>query len=162
SSARGEPYQPWLSVGQVVGWQLERVFPGREVRVDIRADGGLCLEQAVLRLSRLERRPEALIVFAGHNEFQARYGWSRDVRHCRGGGRARPRAVGGGGRRALRRRGVPRPPLDRHYGSTPTPDHATRELVDHPICTPKEYAFLREDYARRVDAVAAYCGRIGA
>ncbi|MGO9469431.1 MAG: hypothetical protein ACLQIB_47040 [Isosphaeraceae bacterium] len=50
SSARGEPYYPWLSVGQILGWQLEQVFPGRKIRVDVRADGGFCLEQAILLL----------------------------------------------------------------------------------------------------------------
>ena len=37
----------------------------------------------------------------------------------------------------------------------------TRELVDHPTCTPPEYAFLLEDFHRRLDALAAYCQRIG-
>jgi hypothetical protein len=162
SSARGEPYHPWLSVGQVVGWQLERIFPGREVRVDIRADGGLCLEQAVLRLAKLERRPEALIVFAGHNEFQARYGWSRNVRHYAEEGPESPLALLELGRSASSTISLILATLDRHYGATPAPRRVTRELIDHPICTPKEYAFLLEDFRRRLQALAAYCGRIGA
>ena len=81
SSARGEPYHPWLSVGQIVGWQLERVFPGRTVRVDVRAEGGLCLEQAILLLKTLDRRPDAIMLFSGHNEFITRLGPSRNVRH---------------------------------------------------------------------------------
>ncbi len=81
SSARGEPYHPWLSVGQIVAWQLEEVFPGRKVRVDVRAQGGLCLEQAVLLLANLERRPDAIMVFSGHNEFILRLGPTRNVRH---------------------------------------------------------------------------------
>lgn len=161
SSARGEPYHPWLSVGQIVGWQLGRVFPGREVRVDVRADGGLCLEQAVLRLVHLERRPEALIVFAGHNEFQTRFGWSRNVRHYVEEGPESPLALLELGRSASSTIALILQSLDRHYGSTPTPRHITRELVDHPICTPAEHAFLREDYRRRLDALASYCGRIG-
>ena len=81
SSARGEPYHPWLSVGQIVGWQLERVFPGRNVRVDVCAEGGLCLEQAILLLETLERRPDAIMLFSGHNEFITRLGPTRNVRH---------------------------------------------------------------------------------
>src|SRR5262249_60270803 len=96
-----DPYRPWLSVGQIVGWQLERIFPGREIRVDIRADGGLCLEQAVLRLEDLKRRPEAILVFTGHNEFQARYGWARHVRHYVEGGPESPPALLGLPRRRL-------------------------------------------------------------
>jgi tetratricopeptide (TPR) repeat protein len=161
SSARGEPYHPWVSVGQVVGWQLERVFPGREVRVDVRADGGLCLEQAILLLWRLERRPDALIVFAGHNEFQARYGWSRNVRHYVEEGPESPLALMEFGRSASSAIWLILGTLDRYYGETPPPPRVTRELVDHPTCTPREYAFLREDFHRRLDALAAYCRRIG-
>jgi hypothetical protein len=162
SSARGEPYHPWLSVGQIVGWQLESVFPGREIQVDIRADGGLCLEQAVLRLKNLEHRPDALIVFVGHNEFQTRYGWSRNVRHYVEDGPRSPLALLELGRSSSSTIKLILATLDRDYGGTPTPRQTTRELIDRPLCEPKEYAFLREDFHRRLDALAAYCGRIGA
>ncbi len=161
SSARGEPYHPWISVGQIVGWQLERVFPGRQIRVDVRADGGLCLEQAILRLADLERRPDALIVFAGHNEFQARYGWSRNVRHYIEEGPESPLALLELGRSSSSAIDLILRTLDRYYGEAPPPPRVTRELVDHPTCTPREYAFLREDFHRRLDALAAYCRRIG-
>jgi hypothetical protein len=161
SSALGEPYHPWLSVGQVVGWQLERVFPGRQVRVDVRADGGLCLEQAVLRLETLRRRPDALIVFAGHNEFQSRYGWSRNVRHYVEEGPESPLALLELARGCSSTAHLILATLDRYYGETPPPPRVTRELVDHPICAPKEYAYLREDFHRRLDALAGYCRRIG-
>src|SRR5262249_39348618 len=162
SSARGEPYHPWISVGQVVGWQLERVFPGREIRVDIRADGGLCLEQAVLKLEDLKRRPEAIIVFAGHNEFQARYGWSRNVRHYVEEGPGSPLALLELARRSSSTAHLILATLDRYYGEPPPPPRVTRELVDHPTCAPKEYAYLREDFHRRLDDLAGYCRRIGA
>ena len=162
SSALGEPYHPWLSVGQVVGWQLERIFPGREIRVEIRADGGLCLEQAVLRLEDLKRRPEAIIVFAGHNEFQARYGWSRNVRHYVDEGPESPLALLELARRSSSTANLILATLDRYYGETPPPPRVTRELIDHPTCAPKEYAYLREDFHRRLDALAGYCRRIGA
>ena len=161
SSARGEPYHPWLSVGQVVGWQLQRVFPGREVQVDVRAESGVCLEQAVLRVETLKRRPDALIVFAGHNEFQARYGWSRNVRHYVEEGPESPLALLELARECSATAHLILATLDRYYGETPAPKYATRELVDHPICAPKEYAYLREDFHRRLDALAGYCRRIG-
>ena len=40
SSGRGEPYHPWVSVGQIVAWRLDHVFPGRIIDVDIWATGG--------------------------------------------------------------------------------------------------------------------------
>jgi hypothetical protein len=161
SSARGEPYHPWISVGQVVAWQLERVFPGREVRVEVRASGGVCLEQAVLQLADLGRRPDALIVFSGHNEFQARYGWSRNVRLYPEEGPESRLALLDLGRSSSATIYLILETLDRYYGETPPPPRVTRELVDHPTCTPWEYAFLRDDFRRRLDALAAYCRRIG-
>ena len=78
SSARGEPYHPWLSVGQIVGWQLETVFPGRSILVDMQAEGGATLEETHQKLAALTYRPDALVLFAGHNEFQGRWSWSRN------------------------------------------------------------------------------------
>ena len=162
SSARGEPYHPWVSVGQIVAWQLQRVFPETRFHVDVLAEGGLCLEQSVLLLYELNRRPDLVVVFSGHNEFQARYGWSRNVRHyVEEGPRSRLaliallRQASSTGRLIL-------DALDRFRGEMPPPARATRELVDHPTCTTEEYAFLREDYGRRMDALAAWCRRIGA
>jgi hypothetical protein len=37
SSAEGQPYHPWLSVGQIVGWKLGEALPGRPVRVTVLA-----------------------------------------------------------------------------------------------------------------------------
>src|SRR5439155_8409848 len=138
-------------------WQLERAFPGREVRVDVRAAGGVCLEQAVLLLEDLQHRPDALIVFAGHNEFQARFGWSRNVRHYREEGPESPLALLELGRASSSTVKLILATLDRYYGEAPPPDRVTRELVDHPICSPKEYRFLLEDFHRRLDGLAAYC-----
>jgi len=162
SSARGEPYHPWLSVGQIVGWQLERVFPDRKIEVDVRAEGGFCLEQAVLLLSDLKRRPDAVIVFSGQNEFQVRFGWSRNVLHYVEEGPEHPLALIGMARQASAASKLILDTLDRYRGETPAPRRATRELVDHPCCLPKEHAFLLDDFHRRMDHLTAYCQRIGA
>ena len=78
SSARGEPYHPWLSVGQIAAWKLESVFPGRPVRVDVWAYGGATIRQMHERLAGLTYRPDALILYVGHNEFAARFPWMRE------------------------------------------------------------------------------------
>jgi hypothetical protein len=75
SSARGEPYD--FSVAQIAAWQLERVFPGTRFDVTMLARGGLSLEDALLYLVDLKQRPDAVIIYSGHNECQARYRWSR-------------------------------------------------------------------------------------
>jgi lysophospholipase L1-like esterase len=161
SSARGEPYHPWLSIGQVLGWQLERVFPGRKPRIDIRAKGGLSLQQAVVTLSDLERHPDAIIVFAGHNEFQARYGWSRNVRHYMEEGPQSRLALLDLARSASGTTRLILNTLDLYYGETPPPPRGTGKLVDHPTCSPEEYAFLRDEFQFTLDAFTAYCTRIG-
>ena len=55
SSGRGEPYDPWLSVGQIVGWQLQRILPSRRFKVDVLARPGLNLREALERLRQLRR-----------------------------------------------------------------------------------------------------------
>ena len=160
SSALGVPYHPWLSVGQLAGWQLEQVFPGRPVRVELRAEGGICFESAVLHLNNLERRPDAIIVFAGHNEFQARFGWSRNVSHYIEEGANSPLAMLDRARSISAACKLILTTLDLYYGES-APSRVTRELVDHPTCSSSEYEFLRDDFELRLDALAEYCTRIG-
>jgi tetratricopeptide (TPR) repeat protein len=162
SSARGEPYHPWLSIGQIVAWQLEHVFPGRKIQVDILADGGLCFEQAVLTLKELKRRPDAIIVFAGQNEFITRFWWARVVRHYVDEGPESPSALLERVRSSSSTLKLIFDSMDRQRVSLPPPPNITRELIDHPSFAPHEFAFLLDDFHRRLDALAAYCNRIGA
>ncbi len=161
SSARGEPYHPWLSVGQLVAWQLEGVFPGRTVEVDIRAQGGLCLEQAVLLLKSLERRPDCIMVFAGHNEFVTRLGPSRNVRHYVEEGPLSELALLDLTRSSSSTARLVLQTLDSFYGERPPRLGISRCLIDHPSQAAKEYRFLCDDFSVRLDALAEYCTRIG-
>ncbi len=161
SSAKGEPYEPWVSVGQIVGWKLASVFPGRSVNVDVRARGGYCLEQALLPLNTLDYKPDAIILFSGHNEFHARYGWSRNVAHYADEGlesllglQELARSSSSTTHEIFRN-------LDRFYGEAPPPPHISRELVDHPCFTPREYQYLLEEFERRLDSLLSYCKRVG-
>ncbi len=79
SSALGEPYRPWLSVGQIVAWKLEQAVPSRHFVCEILAWLGHSLEQQHLKLAEIERRPDAVIIYSGHNEFAARFGEERDA-----------------------------------------------------------------------------------
>lgn len=159
SSARGEPYHPWVSVGQLVAWQLQRVFPGAEIRVEVYADGGLCLEQAINLVAGIRHRPDALIVFAGHNEFQTRFGWSRNVRHYVEEGPESPLALVELARVSSSTAELILESIDRFRGEARPPDRVTRELVDHPTCTAKEHEFLRREFERRLDGLVAWCVR---
>lgn len=163
SSALGVPYEPWLSVADILAWQLEQLAPGRHVEVDNRAAGGICLEQAIAELWKLSRRPDAIVIYAGHNEFQARYGWSRNVRYYAEEGPKQPQNVV----LAWAARVSPLCKLldetmDKYRTGLPPPPNVKRALIDHPSFTAEEYAFLRSDFHRRLEGVVAYCEGIGA
>ncbi len=162
SSAAGEPYEPWISVAQIVGWKLESVLPGRAVDVDVRARGGFCLEQALLALDGLDYKPDAILLFSGHNEFHARYGWDRNVAHYVEDGPESLLGLQELARSLSSTTHVIFKNLDRFYGEAPPPPHVSRELVDRPCFTPREYRYLLEEFRRRLESLAEYCSRIGA
>ena len=41
------------------------------------------------------------------------------------------------------------------------PHVVTRELVDHPLCTPAETQAIAVDFRRRLESIALYCESIG-
>jgi hypothetical protein len=159
SSAEGFPYQPCVSVGQIVVWQLERANPERRFELDILAQGGADLEMMHRKLSRLKRRPDAMIIYCGHNEFQARYPWSRTLRPPE-----LPRAP----RLDLFERIVNGSPLCRMIDEAidtnrvdAPPPLVARPLLDGPLCSAAEYAAILADFRRRLEAIVASCGRLG-
>jgi hypothetical protein len=162
SSARGYPYNPAVSVGQIVGWQLGKVMPGRRFEVDVRARLGITLEQAHQDLAGLKRRPDVLIVYSGNNEFQARYEGTRDV----GISEAPLDPVLGRLYRASLSSWLCRmiyETISKHrLGAPPPPLRTNRQLIEPPAVTPSETAAILADFRRRLDAIAAYCRRIGA
>ena len=164
SSGRGEPYHPWLSVGQIVAWRLEQVFPGRPIDVDIWATGGATLEVMHNKLAGLTYRPDALIVYVGHNEFQARYTWMRDVDYYVDGDRAVrvplcPRWRDSAQVSPLCR--LIEETRERQLVDLLPPRTVTRELVDRPVCTAAESAAILADFGRRLESIAGYCETIG-
>jgi hypothetical protein len=162
SSGRGEPYHPWLSVGQIVAWKLESVFPGRPIQIDIWATGGATLGDVHNQLARLTYRPDALIVYVGHNEFQGRYPWMRDVGYYLDDvpSLASPEAL----KLVLRYSPLCRLALEtweRQRVSLRPPRAVTRELIDRPVCTAEEAQPIITDFRRRLEAIAGYCEAIG-
>lgn len=170
SSARGEPYgdpdpprDPWLSIGQIVGWQLGRTMPGRRFHVTVVAVGGDTLEMQHKRLAQLEHKPDVLIIYCGHNEFHSRFNWERIVAPddpesaaSMLGSAERPRdwstPLARMIREAIARNGVEVAP----------PPKITRQLVDWPVCTSEERAEVLADFARRLEAIVEYCERVKA
>jgi hypothetical protein len=162
SSARGEPYHPWLSVGQIVGWKLEEVLGGRPVQVDIWASGGATLEQMHQKLALLDYRPDALLVFSGHNEFQSRWAWSRNppyyVDEQEHNDKARLLDLLHQTSPACR---LILETMERQRLDAIPPRVIKRQLVDRPACTESERAEILSDFRRRLEAIAGYCESIG-
>ncbi len=165
SSAQGEPYHPWLSVAQIVAWRLEKVFPGRAIQVDMWAHGGAILRTMHQKLAGLNYRPDALMVYVGHNEFQGRYAWMREVDHYSDDDHV-PRDVAGSSglfsvlrySRVCLLLGETR---ERQRLDALPPRMVTRKLVDRPLCTVAEFQAVTDDFERRLESIARYCESIG-
>jgi len=163
SSAVGFPCHEWLSVGRILDWQLSRAFPERRVRVEILAHEGDTLELQHQRLSQLRRRPDAVIVYCGHNEFAARYPPLRSVDHYRDQ-RSAPsdRAIG----RGLSRLSPFARLLDRiaerqRVGIRPA-SNDRRSLVDVPVYSEAERAERLADFRGRLERIVEFCREVGA
>ena len=81
SSACGFPYHDWLSMGHIVAWKLREAIPNRRFRLEVLARLGSRLDSVHDMMSGLERRPDLVILYVGHNEFDSRYDWNRTPLH---------------------------------------------------------------------------------
>ena len=161
SSAAGEPYSPWLSVGQIVAWQLQQSNDDRTIACEILAYPGDSLEMQHHKLAGLARRPDAVIIYSGHNEFAARYEEEREGWQDEGSGfllaRIANRVCLSSPFYRLAYELISKNRLDR-----PPSLSLRHHLIDPPICSPVESAAILDDFGRRLEAIVAYCDRIGA
>jgi len=160
SSALGEPYRPWLSVGQIVAWRLQQAITGRRFECEILAWLGDSLEIQHRKLAALERRPHVVLIYSGHNEFAARFEEERDagldeeprtwlLQRAYRASLSSPfcRLV----YEVISKNRLDSPPLSgRHH------------LIDPPLCSPSESADILADFSRRLEVIVAYCDQIGA
>ncbi len=161
SSALGEPYRACVSVGQIVAWKLAEAAPERRFEVETLAWLGDSLELQHQKLARIVRKPDAVIVYSGHNEFAARFESDRVYEvgmestsafvagvHRLDGGSPFGRLV----RELLSKIRLDSPPSlkNRH------------QVVDPPLCGPAETAAVLADFTARLEEIVAYCERIGA
>ena len=164
SSALGVPYQGWLSVGTIVGRELCRAIPDRRFRVEVLAEKGATLESMHQKLARLAYRPDALIVYSGHDEFVTRFSWLHRAAYYD------DEPISSRHWDALQRlAGVS--PLFRlvrenlemqRVGLIPTRMFGPREtLIGRPVCTPEEAAAIVADFRLRLESIVADCERIG-
>ncbi len=156
------PFQRWLSIGALVKWQLEDAITGLRVRLAILAHSGDTLENQLAALGRLERRPEILIVYCGHNEFSSRFFAFQDVPYYFLD--QRPSAWEHFVEKAERLSpicGLIRRSADRCRIALPPP-LIERGLVDVPVFTTEEYSRILLDFRDALEAIVSYASRLGA
>lgn len=163
SSALGEPYRPWLSVGQIVAWQLGRAMPDRRFECEILAWLGDSLEKQHHKLTAIRHRPDAVIIYSGHNEFVARFENGREERDPGVDEEPQGWLLYQAYRASLlspccrlayeviSHNRLDVPPLTGHHA-----------LIDPPLCSPSEAADILADFRHRLEAIVSYCDRIKA
>jgi tetratricopeptide (TPR) repeat protein len=159
SSAMGSPYGPLLSIGQIAAWKLQEALGGPRVTADVLAVPGVALERQHQILEEIRRRPDALIIYAGHNEFQARFDWDRDASRILGGS-LRPIDL-------LMQVGEWSPACRliteeiRKFRLRQPPKLMQHDLIDPPIALRAEYEAVRQAFGRRLEAIVSWCDRVG-
>jgi hypothetical protein len=161
SSALGEPYRPWVSVGQIVAWRLGEAMPARRFECEILAWLGDSLEDQHRKLASLERRPGMVIIYSGHNEFTARYEEERDGWLDEEPGNRFVRPVYRASKYSpfcrLSYELISKNRLD--VGPSMAGRH---QLIDSPQCSPAEIAEICGDFESRLEVLTSYCEQIGA
>jgi len=162
SSAEGVPFQKWLSIGKIIAWQLGQAIPTRPIRLRVLARSGETLELQHRALAKLRRRPEILMVYCAHNEFQSRLFASREHPHYFAD--QIPSSWDQLVDRAERISplcGLIRESADKCRLALPPWDDR-RHLVDVPVYTPLEYRTLLVDFRKRLEEMVSYAERVGA
>jgi hypothetical protein len=164
SSALGVPYDDWLSVGTIVGRELQKAIPAHHFRVEILAENGATLEAMHLKLSRLTRPPDALVVYSGHNEFLSRFSLSTRVAYYSDeqlfwrweAWIERPGRFSPLYRLILEN-------LEKYRVSVMATGSlgAMETIVGRPVCTPDQGKAVLTDFHRRLEAIVTDCERIG-
>ncbi len=161
SSALGEPFRPWLSVGQIVSWQLQRAVPTRRFELDILAFLGDSLELQHKKFSAITRRPDAVIIYSGHNEFTARFEENRDYSLAE---EPRFKLLQSAYRVSLHSPfcRLVYELVSKNRLDSPPLMNGRHQLIDPPLCSPSETAEVLADFTKRLEALVGYCQRIGA
>lgn len=161
SSAMGEPYRPWISVGQIVSWKLGEAMPDRRFECQVLAFLGDSLEDQHRKLASLTRRPGMIIIYSGHNEFTSRYEEERDgwLDEEPGSPVIQPvyRASTLSPFCRLAYELISKNRLD--VGPSMAGRH---QLIDSPQCSPAEAKEIYADFERRLETLTAYTEQIGA
>ena len=139
--------------------KLQPALQGRRVVADVLAREGATLEEMHQKLAGIEHRPDVLIVFAGHNEFQARFPWDQDG--------DRPGGLLPYVFEFVMLDGLHSPffrcvneAFDKYRVMAP-PRIALRQPIEPPIVRHAESERVLGDFGQRIEAIVSWCERIG-
>jgi hypothetical protein len=162
SSAAGVPYSRWISIGTIVAWQLDQVFPGRTVRLASFARPGETLQRQHEALSNVVRRPELLVIYCGHNEIFSRLSWTANLDHyVADHDLTRWQSLVAQFERLSPFCALIRATADKCRIALPPPPDVTRDLIDVPVYTTAEYEAIVQDFRRRLDEMVTYAETVG-
>jgi hypothetical protein len=159
SSAMGQPYQDWLSIGPIVAWKLQSELPGRRVVADVLARRGATLEEMHQKLGRVEHRPDVLVVYSGHNEYQARFAWDQEAGVAEGVLPYAVKVVMGDSLGSPFFRMVSE--AASKYRLMAPPRMRDRGPIERPIVGSANTERLRREFGQRIEDIVAWCERIG-
>lgn len=147
-------------MGQIVSRKLQEALPSRRFTLETLAYLGHSLEQQHQKLSAIAHRPEAMIIYSGHNEFTARFEGSRASTLAE---EPRLRLLRAAYRASLRSpfcRLVYELASKNRLDSPPLLN-GRHQLIDPPLCSPSESAEVLADFAARLETLAGYYERMG-
>ena len=127
--------------------------------VEVQARAGWTLEQMHQRLAEIKQSPDALIVYAGHNEFASRYGWFQEVSYYlderNGGLLAKTMDWVSSSSRLWQ---LIDESLQKELVAM-RPPPSNRRLVDAPSCTDQQAKQRLDDFRQRLESIAAFSKR---
>jgi lysophospholipase L1-like esterase len=142
------------------------VIPQRPIRVTSLATSGEILEQQHRRFVKLDRRPDIVIIYCGHNEFKARFSpmFAPDYYVADRLPNTIQRLIEWFGRieRFSPLCGLIAETAEKCRISIPPSLDETRDLIDVPVYSAEEFATQLSEFKRRLDAMVSYTERLGA
>ena len=114
------------------------------------------------KLAGLARRPDAIIVYCGHNELSDGIPWSHKVVHYVDEQPSIFRRIDELAGQLSPACRLIRETADRFRSAVIPPPGLFHPLVDSPSYTPADYTARLAGFRRRLEALASYCERIGA
>ena len=163
SSAEGVPFQSYVSVGRMVAWQFAKVLPERAIHLKLVARSGDTLEKQHQMMIGLERRPDILLIYCGHNEFFSRLWWSRNLDYyVDANDPGLWQVLTDRVERSSALCHLLRETADSRRLSLPPDSTVERDLIDVPIYTEGEYTTILNDFRRRLEVLVSYAEEVGA